>query len=1033
MAGVTVADRYRLMSVLGIGGAGVVYQAEQLDLRRSVAIKLLHPERVDADGERFQTEARAASRINHPNAVAVYDFGVTNDGHPFLVMEHLRGRTLTAVIEQERPAIPRAVSIAAQILSALQEAHNCGVVHRDLKSDNVILERLHDGADFVKVIDFGLARLADHVVNETGISGTPEYMAPEQISGEEIGPAADIYAMGIVLYEMILGRTPFAGSSITATLEAHLITDPTPPHDVVPRCPVELSDIIMRALAKAPSDRPESAAVMRSALLAALESPGATQVCPSCGSKHPVDQRYCGHCGALLAGAVSTEVSRPPRDTAIGRATTWRAEQPPSIGTRATRLAAPQTPSELLLGKDQQLTTLVRFYRGHLPAPFAAITGPVGVGKSRLVMEAAKRMAPPTTTFFAAADPSGLTTAWYPVLAMLESVLGLEGSPDLAELSEAVARCGLPERDVPGLAELFAMAGPLETAELGVRRREATAAAVRALASVDRRFPGAVLCFADLDRYDEPSVQLIRKLAATLDGTGARVIVTTSRQDQVPPGSLTVEMSPLSPAQSHELAKALVGDIAVVPEPDDLYARSGGVPGRIEQLAAWLMTGHSADSAPSNPTDLLTALVCRLPKDARRVLQAIAVHGTAVSTELFDATIGTKDRSVKHGIAALAQLSLLAADDYELVIPSELVAEVVLASVPADARRALHAVVLSAYRELDIPVSSGFLGHHAEHAHELMQAYGDLVNAGDDAVRRFDDQGAARWYGRARAVARTLMAHGEVGATAQFAAASIRLADVLRYVGEYGLSAGTLDEAELMQPPTAQAAALVRARGRLAIDQGDLERGSALLRDAIGLAMPLGDRHFMCETYVDLAGALAKKGDPAAAATELVEGINLVTLGDGLEGAVAVPRLWLLGLRLARLQLEADDVTSAEKTATASLRHASPEEAAQGRGRLYALLAKIADLQGRREDALAFRSRAIDDLRQIGDRRSTAQLLLENARATRDLRPLAASEGSPRIRGATPEDTAIAYELAAEIGWEDGVRMAAGDIDPHGF
>jgi len=1033
MAGVTVADRYRLVSVLGIGGAGVVYQAEQLDLRRSVAIKLLHPERVDADGGRFQTEARAASRINHPNAVAVYDFGVTGDGHPFLVMEHLRGRTLTQIIERDRLPMPRVVSIASQILSALQEAHNCGVVHRDLKSDNVILERLHDGSDFVKVIDFGLARLADHAVEEVGISGTPEYMAPEQISGEEVGPAADIYAMGIVLYEMILGRTPFAGPSMTATLEAHLMTEATPPHEVVPRCPVELSDIVMQALAKTPEARPASAEAMRSALLAALESPGATKVCPSCGSKHPVDQRYCGHCGALLAGAAQAEPTSPAPDRTIGRATTLRADETRAIGTRPTRLAVPQGQDDELLGKDEQLTTLVRFYRGHLPAPVAAITGPAGIGKTRLVLEAAKRMAPPTTTFFAASDPSGLTTAWYPVLSMLEGALGLEDSPDLDDIADAVARCGLPERDVPGLAELFAIEGPLETAELGVRRREASAAATRALASVDRRYPGAVLCFADIDRYDAPSIELIRKLGDVLDGTGARVILTTSKPSLIPTGALTIEMSALTPEQAHRLGAALVGDSAAMPDPRELHARTAGLPGAIEHFTAWLMTGRSPESAPTNPTDLVSALVCGLPYAARRVLQAIAVHGTVASRELFDATMSSADRSVTHGIAALSRLGLLASDDVELSIPSELVAEVVLASVPADARRALHGKVLASYEELGIPVSSGFLGHHAEHAGELAHAFDELMRAGDDAVRRFDDQGAARWYGRARAVARKLLASGEAGAPAQFADASVRLADVLRYVGEHGLATGTLDEAELMQPPRAQRAALARARGRLAIERDRLDRGCDLLREAIGLALATGNRDFLCETYVDLAGALAKKGEPAAAAAELAEGIDLVTMGDGLEGASGIGRLWLLGLRLARLQLEADDPVAAERTATLSLAHANPDAAAQGRGRLFALLAKIADLQGRRADALEFRSRAIDDLRKLGDRRSTAQLLLENARATRDLRPLAAGEGSARMLDANDDDTAIACELAAEIGWEDGLRLASGDFDPYSF
>ena len=211
LAGATLGGKYRLVSLLGSGGMGVVYRAEQLGLGgRSVAVKLLRRDLIATRFEWFRAEAMAASRINHPHAVAIYDFGVTPQDVPYLVMEHLRGNTLTSYIEQRVLTLGRIAAIGAQVLSALSEAHACGVVHCDLTADNVIVERLRDGDHFAKVIDFGLARLFDLKSRESHRIGTAEYMAPEQIRGDLIQPATDLYAVGVLLYEMMTGQTPFA-------------------------------------------------------------------------------------------------------------------------------------------------------------------------------------------------------------------------------------------------------------------------------------------------------------------------------------------------------------------------------------------------------------------------------------------------------------------------------------------------------------------------------------------------------------------------------------------------------------------------------------------------------------------------------------------------------------------------------------------------------------------------------------------------------------------------------------------------------
>src|SRR5579871_190854 len=200
LIGATLPGGYRVSSLLGVGGMGRVYCAEQVTLGRTVAVKVVHPHLAtdEMTAARFLNEARAASRLSHPNSVAIFDFGRTSDGQPYIVMEYLRGRDLARVAETEGP-LParRVVDILRQTLSALEEAHALGIVHRDLKPDNIVLEPLRSGMDFVKVVDFGLAKMLEesgpvssgrgNALTKAGlVCGTPEYMSPEQCRGDPL-------------------------------------------------------------------------------------------------------------------------------------------------------------------------------------------------------------------------------------------------------------------------------------------------------------------------------------------------------------------------------------------------------------------------------------------------------------------------------------------------------------------------------------------------------------------------------------------------------------------------------------------------------------------------------------------------------------------------------------------------------------------------------------------------------------------------------------------------------------------------------
>ena len=281
--GDVVAGSYVLREPLGAGGMGIVYEAE-LGRDRTVAIKVLHPDRASdlTAARRLREEAIAASYIKHPNVVSVIDYSEPSSADPFVVMEHVRGVPLGAILrETGAQSLRRSANITCQILAGLDAAHTAGVVHADIKSDNILVETREDGSEAVKIIDFGLATVhrADHPppqpeIDRRGVqmmSGTPEYMAPEIIRGDGALPASDVYAVGVVLYEMITGATPFAGGSSSEVLDRHLKESAVPPSLRSPDrfIPLAFEHAIMRALEKAPDARHPSAAAFAEALVEA--------------------------------------------------------------------------------------------------------------------------------------------------------------------------------------------------------------------------------------------------------------------------------------------------------------------------------------------------------------------------------------------------------------------------------------------------------------------------------------------------------------------------------------------------------------------------------------------------------------------------------------------------------------------------------------------------------------------------------------------------------------------------------------------
>ncbi|MCB9597070.1 MAG: protein kinase [Sandaracinaceae bacterium] len=279
LIGRTLAGRYTIRRALGQGGMGRVFVADQTSLGRRVAVKVLHPH-LAADEEivsRFYTEARAASRVSHPNAVAVIDFGRSRE-LLYMAMELVEGVTLAELLDLEGP-LParRACELAIGALGALGEAHSLGITHRDVKPANIMVKPLREGREVVKVLDFGLAKIANrprsaHATQPGFACGTPEYMSPQQAAGEKVDSRTDLYSLGATLFELLTGTPPFRGDDPLRVMLRHM-RDPVPdPRDRVAGADLsdELARVVMRSLAKDPADRFQTAMDLRAALTGAF-------------------------------------------------------------------------------------------------------------------------------------------------------------------------------------------------------------------------------------------------------------------------------------------------------------------------------------------------------------------------------------------------------------------------------------------------------------------------------------------------------------------------------------------------------------------------------------------------------------------------------------------------------------------------------------------------------------------------------------------------------------------------------------------
>lgn len=279
--------RYRVVEKLGSGGMADVYKAVDEVLGRTVAVKVLHPQYATEPSfvARFRQEAQAAANLSHPSIVNMYDWGREGDTY-YIVMEYVAGTDLKTLLKERGPLDPmKAAEYAAQVCGALSVAHGYDVIHRDIKPHNIVL--MPDGT--VKVMDFGIARAGNTTMTQTGsVLGTAQYVSPEQAQGKPLGPASDLYSLGVTLYELVTGKLPFEGDTPVATALMHVNDEPVPPRVLRPSVPPALEAVILRAMRKNPADRYQSASEMREDLRRVLA--GETAVGGAYGAPGATDE-----------------------------------------------------------------------------------------------------------------------------------------------------------------------------------------------------------------------------------------------------------------------------------------------------------------------------------------------------------------------------------------------------------------------------------------------------------------------------------------------------------------------------------------------------------------------------------------------------------------------------------------------------------------------------------------------------------------------------------------------------------------------
>ena len=828
LIGKILADRYEITSLIGIGGMGCVYRANQRSLGREVAIKVIHPHLSDSDMlvDRFMTEAQAASRLNHPHVVSVFDFGRTSPpegGYLFLVMELLNGVDLANVMRSEGPLpFGRIAAILGQTLEALAEAHDLGITHRDVKPENIVLTQRRWDRDHAKVIDFGIATMGASGKPTDGgpICGTPAYMAPEQAAGKALDARADLYSVGVVMFEMLTGRLPFEGATPATTLLRHMTAERPDPRKVAPgrAIPDSVAAVCLRALEIDPARRFQNAEAFQDALVLGVRPHLSASAPGGAANGEPGARPYRIGMAETLP---QVEGLSPDDLVALRRASLGGTLAPATEGERTA-----------LIGRAQEVAWARDLLEKPVSPQALALWGRPGVGRTRLLEEIAT-----------IAERAGMLVARIPLDPVPRGGVGYSGLRKmilrLSGLTADDLRQGRPE----GVSDRWAWTGfralfdrtptRLPADPSAVRRGAAAALAWAARYAAERAEGGrALMAIDDVERLDGASRLALGDMLEATPVPGFKLLVTGERS---PGGILGHAPSQALRGLSRADAEAMLAsrhhdapggrsDDDIEPLYIDQFLRlkpseRQGAPATLVALAAWRVQG------------LLPA--------QRRTLQAVAVTGGGPLERL--ALLLRRPDEIDEALQPLLDGGFLRLNSGEITATHVLLSRAAIAAAPGGAIVELHQAaadaLASGHDQIELRAYHAIRGHADFQAFVLMEETARLRTA------RGDDQGAIAALWEAVGAARSQLMRGELEtASAALSVFGRKLATALANDGSLDMAKGVLEEVlGVAAPRDAGRALLLEQLAAIAQLRGNAEETLRHRSEALAIAERCGD------------------------------------------------------------------------------------------------------------------------------------------------------------------------------------------------